>query len=99
MTINGDKHPFTDENFSNSPDKPGVYQLYDGNTVIYIGKATVSIQSRLRSHKSGDEGSCTKGASHYKREVTSSPTARERELLQEYKDSYGKLPRCNDVMP
>ena len=99
MTISGKSYAFTNENIGNSPDKAGVYQLQDDGTTIYIGMASTSIRSRLRAHKRGDDGSCTKGASHYKRETTSTPTARERELLQEYKDSHGKLPRCNDVMP
>ena len=102
MPISGDMHTFTWENIGNSPASHGVYALYDGGTTTYIGRASgtgVTIRSRLSSHKRGDEGSCTKAATHYRREVTEAPISRERELLTEYVSSYGRLPRCNDVMP
>jgi excinuclease UvrABC nuclease subunit len=103
MPIGGEKYAFTKENVGNAPDEHGVYALYDNSTLIYIGRAAgkdVTISSRLQSHKSGDEGACTKNASHYKRETTSSPIGREKELVQEYKDSNSdELPRCNDVDP
>ena len=103
MPIGGKKYKFTKENVDNAPDEHGVYILYDNSTLIYIGRAAgegVTIRSRLQSHKSGNEGACTTNASHYKREITSSPIGREKELVQEYKDSHnGELPRCNDVDP
>lgn len=100
MPISGDRYEFTKKNVDGSPDAPGVYELLDGVTTTYIGKATVSIRTRLQSHYRGDEGRCTQRATHYKREVTSRPTSRERELLVEYAQTHGgKLPRCNEVMP
>jgi len=101
MALSGDRRSFTQENADNSPTDDGVYALYDEGVTIYIGKGDGAngIRTRLQAHKRGDEGSCTKNASHYRREACSNPKARERELLQEYKDANGKLPRCNDVMP
>ena len=100
MPINDDiLRAFTWKNIKNAPQKPGVYALFDGAVLIYYGMATESIADRLASHKRGDEGSCTQNATSYKREVTDRPAARERELLQEYKNQYGQLPRCNDKMP
>jgi len=101
MTILGEKYPFTHDKVDKSPTKDGVYALYDESVIIYIGKgdSVNGIRARLQAHKMGDEGSCTKNASHYRREVCSDPTTRERHLLQEYKNANGKLPRCNDVMP
>ncbi len=101
MAITGDRYPFTQKNVNNSPTDDGVYALYDGNVTIYIGKGDGinGIRARLQAHFGGDEGKCTKGASHYRREVCSNPVTRERELLQEYKSANGVLPRCNDVMP
>ena len=64
---------------------------------IYIGRASgdgVTIRSRLMSHYRGDEGLCTVCATHYRREVTSDPIARESELLDEYEEKYSELPRC-----
>jgi len=101
MTISGDKYDFTQANVDTSPTDKGVYVLYDGNTTIYIGRGDGEngIRARLQAHKRGDEGSCTKNASQYRREICRYPMTRERELLQEYKNTYSKLPRCNDVMP
>lgn len=101
MPISGEKYPFSQENVDKSPTGAGVYALYDGETTIYMGRGDGEngIRARLQAHKRGDEGKCTQGASHYRREVCNNPVTRERELLQEYMDANGVLPRCNDVMP
>jgi hypothetical protein len=99
MPINGEQYPFTQQNVDSSPEQAGVYELLDNGTTIYYGSATVSIRSRLQSHKAGREGPCTQGATTYKREVCSNPRERERQLLQEHMQRYGRLPRCNNVMP
>ena len=102
MPVNGDSYAFSDENLSKAPDSAGVYVLYQNGTCIYIGRAqggSTTIRSRLKDHKSGREGRCTQVADTYKREPCSNPITRERELLEEFKQSYGKLPRCNEVMP
>lgn len=102
MPITGDKYPFTDKNVNVAPLAHGVYTLYEGDVTIYIGRAAgegVTIRSRLQDHKSGRDGPCTKGATYYRREETSRPVAREKELLEEFLNRYGRLPRCNDVMP
>lgn len=98
MPIISDLYQFTEENVNISPVQHGVYQLEEGSTVIYIGRASgasVTIRSRLQSHYRGDEGACTEFAHNYRREVSSSPIQRERELLQEFYSEYGRLPRCN----
>jgi predicted GIY-YIG superfamily endonuclease len=99
MPISGDQYTFSSENVSKAPDQSGVYALYQSNSTTYIGRAQESIRARLQRHKSGHDGSCTQAADTYRREVTSNPVARERELLEEYKKTYGRLPRCNDVVP
>jgi hypothetical protein len=102
MPITGELYTFSDENLSNAPDVAGVYALYSGDGLIYIGRAqggSTTIRSRLKDHKAGRDGRCTQSADSYKRETCSNPALRERELLQEYKNTYGKLPRCNEVMP
>ena len=100
MPIQGDRYAFTEETIDRSPDQHGVYQLEDGASIIYIGRAAgtgVTIRSRLRDHKGGRDGPCTKGASHFRREVTEAAVSREKELLEEYKrNNNGRLPRCND---
>lgn len=101
MALSGDKYSFTQENVDRSPTGSGVYALYDGSTTIYIGKGDGEngIRARLQSHKRGDEGSCTHNASDYRRETCTNPITRERELLLEYQQANGRLPRCNNVMP
>lgn len=102
MPISGELYSFTDKNLDNAPDVAGVYALYDGNLLIYIGRAQggqTTIRTRLKDHKSGREGRGTQAASTYRREPCTNPVARERELLQEYQRQYGRLPRCNEVMP
>lgn len=93
------KYEFTSKNVDQSPNEHGVYLLYDGNVLIYIGRAwgkDVTIRSRLQSHMRGDEGACTESATHYSREVREDSAARELELLKEFRKTYGRLPRCND---
>ncbi len=99
MGIGGDLYPFMQKNVNAAPADSGVYKLYDGNETIYIGRASgsgVTIRSRLQSHYRGDEGACTQGATHYRREVTDYPITREEELQKEHMAIHGRLPRCNN---
>ena len=88
--------PFTDEGTYKAPVRKGVYCLYDGSETIYIGMSDDSIFTRVRSHWRGTEGPCTKAATGYKYETTEYPYTREKELLDSFKATYGRLPRCND---
>jgi hypothetical protein len=97
--MSNDKYAFTEKNVNGTLDVQGVYALYDGDEIIYIGRAdgrTVTIRSRLQSHLRGDEGACTQGATHYWRAEHSNPKAREVELLNDYKRQWRRLPRCNE---
>ena len=98
MTITADKIQFTETNIKEAPAEAGVYVLYEGDTTIYFGRAQggdVTIRSRLEDHRAGREGPCTKNATGFKVELTSSAVTREKELLEEYKNTHGSLPRCN----
>ncbi len=98
MLITGDKYAFTENNVNLAPAEHGVYELYDADETIYIGRASgdgVTIRSRLQSHYRGDEGPCTEAATNYRREVTSRPIARESDLLYEYEEIHSAFPRCN----
>lgn len=100
MRIQGEIYRFTDEDIAHVPERSGVYILYNGPQIIFIGKATgtSNIRIKLKSHKRGDEGPCTRHATHFCRELSPSPANRERDLLQEYKNLYCRLPACNEVM-
>ncbi len=98
MPIGGAKYGFIAHNVNLSPDVHGVYALYDGDNLIYYGRATgdgVTIRSRLQSHLNGKEHPATQKATHYRREQSNQPAARELELLQEFESTYRRLPRCN----
>jgi len=101
MSIDAPFHHFTDEEINSTTTLDGVYGLYDSPETIYIGKGEGAggIWGRLKAHKAGYEGSCTQGATYFNYETHHNPSARERELLEEHKRLWGKLPRCNDVMP
>lgn len=101
MSIGGDWQSFTDEEIAKATILNGVYELHQGSDLIYIGKGEgpEGIRGRLKSHKAGYEGSCTKQAQYFNYETCIDASARERKELQEYQSIYGKLPRCNEVMP
>jgi hypothetical protein len=101
MGINTPFHNFTDDEIRQAPIYDGVYALYESSTTIYIGKGEgqEGIRGRLIAHKEGYEGECTRYADYFNYEPVFNPSQREAELLQEYKLLWGKLPRCNDIMP
>ena len=95
-----DFYTFNNDNVSRAPSQHGIYILYQGNELIYIGRAIgegVTIQSRLSAHLRGEEGRCTQSATKYQREILSARAAQEREVnfLNWHKQQYGRLPRCN----
>lgn len=75
-----------------APAEPGVYALWNGDEVIYYGRAYhgATIRSRLLEHYESRAK-----ATHYSWEITAEPAARESELLREYQDANGRLPRMN----
>ena len=98
MPISDDRYEFKDATINTAPTYKGVYALDIGEEIICIGKADGAngIRERLQAHKRGDEGPCTSVAIAYRREQHDNPAGREKELLEEYKRTYGKLPRCNE---
>ncbi len=102
MWINGNLQVFSREGVDQAPDEPGVYGLYQGDDLIYIGRAEgglsiTIIRARLKSYCEGHRGPNTEHATHYRREVSRDPVARQRKLLQEYEQQYGRLSRCNTI--
>ena len=80
-----------------APDDPGVYCLWVGDELIYIGCAeapSASIRSRLSDHLSGQTPGPA-GITHYAWEISRRPRERELELLQEFERRFGRLPRLN----
>jgi hypothetical protein len=80
-----------------APKDMGVYALWRGNQLLYIGRAlgtSSTILSCLDEHMSGARCECSKVATHYSWEIVLQPTVREAELLQEQRQA-GGLPPCN----
>ena len=90
----GDLWSFSETLINTDPNEPGVYVLFDGYEVIYIGMSS-TLKDRLLQHVRGDAGACTMKATKYCIERNSSPVIREGELLASYEREYGSLPRCN----
>ena len=80
--------------------KPGVYILYDKkNEVIYIGE-TNNIQERFTKYleTNFEDGICKQKTVAYQREFLYNPKERQNQLLEEFKNRFGRLPLCNEDM-
>ena len=102
MQINGELRAFSDDNIAHAPEKAGVYALYRGDRLIYIGRAEgglaiTTIRAHLKNHQAGRFGPLASQATHYRCEVHADPVTREHELLREYEARYGQPPLCNYV--
>jgi hypothetical protein len=77
-----------------APNEPGVYALWQGDEVIYYGRAQgeATLRSRLMEHYNSGAG-----ATHYSWEISREPAARESELLRQFKQTFGRLPRLNEA--
>jgi hypothetical protein len=81
-----------------APNEPGVYALWQGEELIYYGRAAgrnaggVTIRSRLMEHYERQIE-----ATHYSWEISRQPVARESELLRQYQETFGRLPRLNSA--
>ena len=82
-----------------APDVAGVYSLWDGEEIIYYGRAAGgphgTIRARLLEHFHGRLEPDTSRATHYSWEVCADPAAREAALLREFHALFGRAPRCN----
>ena len=97
MPIRGKKHRFTNGNIAQSPTSDGVYVLSKYGEVIYIGKGEGAggVRNRLQAAKRGDTRG-VKTATSFQTERSKDAAKREKQLLEQYKNKYGKLPRQND---
>ena len=92
------RYRFTRTVIAGAPDDAGVYALWDGEELIYYGRAQgegITIRSRLMDHYQGRVDAQTKRATHYGWELCKDTVAREAELLREHQRQFGKLPRLN----
>ena len=77
--------------------KPAVYVFYDKNKdVIYIGESE-NLQQRFSKYvdTNFDNDACKQKTASYQREFVENPKEQKKQLLDDFKKSYGKLPCCN----
>ena len=74
-----------------APDRAGVYVLYHGDTVIYMGSASSgndTLLTILRAHRRGDIDEMTLQATHFSREVREQADARLASLMRQYQANH-----------
>jgi len=95
MPVKSRRHRFTTWQISGAPAATGVYLLWEGDEVIYIGatRGDASIRSRLQDHYA--RRTAPHDATHFTWEITSLPREREAELIAQFHVANSRLPRCN----
>lgn len=87
------RYPFTLEMIEYAPEEVGVYGLFEGTELIFIGRSN-SIRRSLRAHQSGLHGHCTKQATAYTWEITLWARMREAELCTLFLQKNKRDARC-----
>ena len=87
---------FTAAIVEGAPENPGVLALWNRSEMIYLGRAA-SIRQRLRELLQASAQPCLQEASHYSWELSLRPGPREADLLEQYRERHGRLPRCNEA--
>jgi hypothetical protein len=93
------RYPFTRAMIEHAPEEPGVFGLFDGDELVYVGKAVLdglSIKDCLLLHQDGVRGGCTMRATSYTWEISLWPAPREKELLAGFQQRAGRDPRCQN---
>lgn len=91
------RYPFNRAAIEAAPEEAGIYGLFDGTELIYIGRApggAHGIKALLLAHQDGLHGSCTMKAATYTWEITIWSAAREVEVLTAFVQQNRREPRC-----
>lgn len=96
MPMRSPKWPLSRALLRDAPETAGVYALWHGTELVYIGCAhggretlRRSLAEQLRTVPP------SRHPTHFSWEITSRPTQRERELLLEYRELHARAPRWN----
>jgi len=92
----------TEAGVADSPAVPGVYLLYRGNELTYIGVAEQGdgIRASLKNHHSGACAGCPRQATSFAYELTHHPRRRHRQHLSAHRERHGgRVPPCNECHP
>jgi len=84
---------FDAETLRDVPEGPGVFTLWSGNEMLYIGRTegSVTLRDRLRGVLRASVP-----VSHFTWEVTVTPKTRAGDLLSSYREKNGRLPWYNE---
>jgi hypothetical protein len=97
MPIESPRFPFNPGEIGSAPEEEGVYVLWQGRELIYVGRAVgrfLTLRRCLSDHCSGTFGPCTQNATHYGWELSKVAVSREAELRDEFVEEFGRRPRC-----
>lgn len=83
------RYAFTRTVVQGAPQEPGVFALWQGDELVYYGRA-LRLRESLLEHI-GRHAAVT----HYSWELSGDPAAREAELLGEFERRHGRRPRGN----
>lgn len=78
--------------------KPAVYILYDKKlNTLFIGDSE-NLQNQFTRYldTNFESNECKQQTHTYQKLFLDNPNERKTQLLEEYKDKYGKYPSCND---
>jgi|SRR5688500_5700350 hypothetical protein len=102
MTITGRRWSFTPTVISGAPETSGVFALFEGERLVYYGSTVPggTLRSALSQHlrRAQMDDAPTHDVTHYSWEIVSLPELRELELLREFYERHGRVPRCNQLM-
>jgi hypothetical protein len=97
VPIVGRRTPFTPAEIDAVPRENGVFALYRGAELTYIGAATgpLMLPAALMRHHDGIHGPGTRDSTHFAYEETDDAADRAADLLAEFRAANGHLPLCN----
>ena len=78
---------------ASAPDTPGVFELWDGDELLYVG--STRHKATLRTELERELAAHVREATHFSWEITFKPQSRARELLAEFEREHHRPPRLN----
>jgi hypothetical protein len=104
MPVSGPRYRFNSWQITGAAAAGGVYALWKGDELVYIGRAhdsspmaqpdaDLTIRGRLLGHYT--RRIAPHDATHFSYELSAQPAAREAELLLEFQQAHARLPRGN----
>ena len=91
-----------EDTVEHSPASPGVYALYSGDELTYLGLAAQGdgIRARLEDHLRGGCAGCSRQATRFTYELTHHPRRRHSQRIGAHRERHGgRVPSCNECRP